>query len=121
VVPDLLREHDHGRYGDPVGYAVALTAPGYTTAAFAARSRPTVSELGRVRLAQEISTVRVLTAQVDGEAPNTAATRYVDVTFLSTQAYRGDGSGRPQRQVWTLRLLRDHAGRWRVDGVPATN
>jgi len=100
---------------------VALTAPGYTTAAFAARNRPTATELARVRLAQEVSTVRVLTARVDGEAPNTAATRYVDVTFLSSQAYRGDGSGRAQRQVWTLRLLRDHAGRWRVDGVPATS
>ncbi len=109
------------RYDDPAGYAVALTAPAYTTAAFAARSRPTATELTRVRLAQEVSTVRVLTARVDGEAPNTSTTRYVDVTFLSTQAYRGDGSGQPQRQVWTLRLLRDHAGRWRVDGVPATS
>jgi len=109
------------RYDDPTGYAGALTAPAYATAAFAARSRPTAAELARVRLAQEVSTVRVLTAQVDGEAPNTAATRYVDVTFLSTQAYRGDGSGQPQRQAWTLRLLRDHTGRWRVDGVPATS
>jgi len=102
------------RYDDPTGYAVALTAPAYTTAAFAARSRPTATELARVRLAQEVSTFRVLTARVDGEAPNTATTRYVDVTFLGTQAYRGDGSGRVQRQVWTLRLLRDHAGRWWV-------
>ncbi len=109
------------RYDDPTGYAAALTAPAYTTAAFAARSRPTATELGWVRLAQEVSTVRVLTARVDGEAPNTAATRYVDVTFLSSQVYRGDGSGRAQRQVWTLRLLRDHAGWWRVDGVPATS
>jgi len=109
------------RYDDPTGYATALTAPAYTTAAFAARSRPTPTELARVRLAQEVSTVRVLTAQVDGEAPNTATTRYVDVTFLSTQAYRGNGSGQAQRQVWTLRLLRDHAGRRRVDGVPATS
>jgi len=108
------------RYDDPTGYAVALTAPGYATAAFAARSRPTATELARLRLAQEVSTAWVLTARVDGEAPNTAATGYVDVTFLGTQAYRGDGSGRAQRQVWTLRLLRDHAGRWRVDGVPAT-
>ena len=38
------------RYDDPTGYAVALTAPGYTTAAFAARSRPTPTELVRVRL-----------------------------------------------------------------------
>jgi len=109
------------RYDDPTGYAVALTAPAYTTAGFAARSRPTASELARVRLAQEVSTVRVLTARVDGEAPNTATTRYVDVTFLSSQAYRGDGSGRAQRQAWTLRLLRNHTGRWRVDGVPATS
>ena len=109
------------RYDDPAGYAVALTAPVYATAAFAARSRPTATELARVRLAQEVSMVRVLTARVDGEAPNTATTRYVDVTFLSTQAYRGDGSGQAQRQVWTLRLLRDHIGRWRVDGVPATS
>ena len=43
------------------------------------------------------------------------------MTFLSTQVYRGDGSGRAQRQVWTLRLLRDPAGQWRVDGVPATS
>jgi len=109
------------RYDDPTGYAVALTAAAYTTAAFAARNRPTPTELARVRLAQEVSTVRVLTAQVDGEAPNTATVRYVDVTFLSTQTYRGDGSGQAQRQVWTLRLLRDRTGRWRVDGVPATS
>ncbi len=126
LVPTVLA-HDYVlarltyRYDDPTGYAGALTAPAYATAAFAARSRPTAAELARVRLAQEVSTVRVLTAQVDGEAPNTAATRYVDVTFLSSQAYRGDGSGRAQRQVWTLRLLRDPAGRWRVDGVPATS
>ncbi len=126
LVPTVLA-HDYVlarltyRYDDPTGYAQALTAPVYTTAAFTARSRPTAAELARVRLAQEVSTVRVLTAQVDGEAPNTAATRYVDVTFLSTQAYRGDGSGQPQRQAWTLRLLRDHTGRWRVDGVPATS
>jgi len=109
------------RYDDPTGYVVALTALGYATAAFAARSRPTADGLARVRLAQEVSTVRVLTARVDGEAPNTATVRYVDVTFLSTQAYRGAGSGRAQRQVWTLRLLRAHTGRWRVDGVPATS
>ena len=109
------------RYNDPTGYAQTLTAPGYATAAFAARSRPTATELARVRLAQEVSTARVLTAQVDGEAPNTSTTRYVDVTFLSTQTYRGDGSGQAQRRVWTLRLLRDPAGRWRVDGVPATS
>jgi len=126
LVPAVLA-HDYVvarltyRYDDPTGYAVALTAPAYATAAFAARSRPTATELARVRLAQEVSTVRVLTAQVDGEAPNTAATRYVDVTFLSSQAYRGDGSGRAQRQAWTLRLLRDHTGRWRIDGVPATS
>ena len=109
------------RYDHPTSYAAALTAPAYTTAAFAARSRPTATELARVRLAQEVSTVRVLTAQVDGEAPNTATTRYIDVTFLGTQAYRGDGSGQAQRRVWTLRLLRGHASRWRVDGVPATS
>ncbi len=126
LVPAVLA-HDYVvarltyRYDDLTGYAVALTAPAYATAAFAARSRPTATELARVWLAQEVSTVRVLTARVDGEAPNTATTRYVDVTFLGTQAYRGDGSGRAQRQVWTLRLLRDHAGRWRVDGVPATS
>jgi len=126
LVPAVLA-HDYVigrltyRYDDPAGYAWALTAPGYTTAAFAARSRPTVSELTRMQRAQEVSTVRVLTTQVDGEAPNTATTRYIDVTFLGTQAYRGDGSGQPQRQAWTLRLLRDPAGRWRVDGVPATS
>ncbi len=126
LVPAVLA-HDYVlarltyRYDDPTGYAVALTAPGYTTAAFAARNRPTATELARVRLAQEVSTVRVLTAQVDGEAPNTATTRYIDVTFLGTQAYRGDGSGQAQRRVWTLRLLRGHASRWRVDGVSATS
>ena len=126
LVPAVLA-HDYVlarltyRYDDPAGYAGALTAPAYTTAAFAARSRPTAPELAQVRLAQEVSTVRVLTAQVDGEAPNTATVRYVDVTFLSTQAYRGAGSGQAQRQVWTLRLLHDPAGRWRVDGAPATS
>ncbi len=126
LVPAVLA-HDYVlvrltyRYNDPTGYAQTLTAPGYATAAFAARSRPTATELARVRLAQEVSTARVLTAQVDGEAPNTSTTRYVDVTFLSTQTYRGDGSGQAQRRVWTLRLLRDPAGRWRVDGVPATS
>jgi len=75
LVPTVLA-HDYVlarltyRYDDPTGYAQALTAPVYTTAAFTARSRPTAAELARVRLAQEVSTVRVLTAQVDGEAPH---------------------------------------------------
>lgn len=121
VASDYVTVRNTYRYDEPAGYAVALTAPAYTTAAFAARSRPSAAELARVRTAQEVSTVRVLTAQVDGEAPNTATSRYVDVAFLNTQAYRGDGSGRPQQELWTLRLLRDHAGRWRVDGVPGTS
>lgn len=108
------------RYDDVAGYSAALTVPGYATAAFAARSRPDAAALTRVRTAREVSTVKVLTVQVDGEAPNTATTRYVQVSFTSTLTYRGDGSGRPQRQVWTLRLVQQPHGRWLVDGIPGT-
>jgi hypothetical protein len=109
------------RFDDPTGYARAVTAPAYTTAAFAARSRPDIAALTRVRSAQEVSTVKVLAVRVDGEAPNTASARYVQVSFTSTLTYRGDGSGRPQRQVWTLRLVQQLKGRWLVDGVPGTS
>jgi hypothetical protein len=108
------------RFDDPAGYARAVLAPAYTTVAFAARSRVDSQAGARLRAAQEVSTVKVLTVRVDGEAPNTASTRYVEVSFISTLAYRGDGSGRPQRQVWTLRLVQQPQGRWRVDGVPGT-
>jgi hypothetical protein len=109
------------RFDDAAGYARAVTAPAYTTAAFAARSRPDIAALTRVRTAQEVSTVKVLAVRVDGEAPNTASARYVQVSFTSTLTYRGDGSGRPQRQVWTLRLVQQLKGRWLVDGVPGTS
>lgn len=109
------------RYDDVAGYSAALTVPGYATAAFAARSRPDAAALTRVRTAREVSTVQVVAVQVDGEAPNTASTRYVEVSLTSTLTYRGDGSGRPQRQVWTLRLVQQPKGRWRVDGVPGTS
>jgi len=108
------------RYDDVAGYSAALTATGRTTTGFAARSRPDAAALARVRMAQEASTVKVLTVRMDGEAPNTATTRYVQVSFTSTLTYRGDGSGRPQRQVWTLRLVQQPHGRWHVDGVPGT-
>jgi hypothetical protein len=108
------------RYNDVAGYSAALTATGWTTTGFAARSRPDAAALARVRMAQEVSTVKVVAVRMDGEAPNTATTRYVQVSFTSTLTYRGDGSGRPQRQVWTLRLVQQPHGRWLVDGVPGT-
>jgi len=108
------------RYDDVTGYVAALTATGWTTTGFAARSRPDAAALARVRMAQEVSVVKVLTVRMDGEAPNTATTRYVQVSFISTLTYRGDGSGRPQRQVWTPRLVQQPHGRWLVDGVPGT-
>jgi len=108
------------RYDNVAGYSAALTATGWTTTRFAARSRPDAAALARVRMAQEVSVVKVLTVRMDGEAPNTATTRYVQVSFTSTLTYRGDGSGRAQRQVWTLRLIQQPHGRWLVDGVPGT-
>lgn len=109
------------RFDDPAGYAWAVTAPAYTTPAFAARSRVDAQAVARLRAAQEVSTVKVLAGRVDGEAPNTASNRYIAVSFTSTSTYHGDGSGRPQRQVWTLRLVQQSQGRWRVDGVPGTS
>ena len=109
------------RWDDPAGYARAVTAAAFSTEAFAARSHPDASALDRLRTAQESSTVRVGAAQVDGEAPNSATVRYVNVAFVSTVTYRGDGSGRPRAEVWDLRLVWTRAGRWRVDGVPSTS
>jgi len=109
------------RFDDAAGYARAVTAPAYTTAAFAARSRVDAQAGARLRAAQEVSTVQVVAVQADGEAPNTASTRYVEVSFTSTLTYSGDGSGRPQRQAWTLRLVQQPKGQWRVDGVPGTS
>lgn len=109
------------RYDDPVGYTAAVTAPALTTAEFAARSRPDAAALQQLRLAREVSTVRVGSAVAAAEAPSTAVTRYVDVAFTGTASYRGASSDTPVAHVWTLRLVRDPTGRWRVDAVVSTD
>lgn len=109
------------RYDDPTGHTTAVTAPAYTTRAFAARSQPTGAALSRQRTSQEVSTVRVGAAEVEGEAPNTARTRYVSVELTTIVSYRGDGSSRPQDEVWTLRLVQTPAQQWRVDAVLSTS
>lgn len=108
------------RYDDPAGYQAALTAPAVTTPEFAARSQPTEQDLGRLRTAQEVSTVDVGAVTPAEEAPSTATTQYLDVAATQTLTYLGAGSGAPQAGVWTLRLMLDPAGTWRVDAVMST-
>ncbi len=107
------------RFDDPAGYTAALTAPSLTTPAFAARSKPSASALARVATAQETSTVQVGGAELEGEAPNSASSRYVVVAAAVTTAYRGGGATAPAE--WTLRLLQASPGQWRVDGVLSTD
>lgn len=109
------------RYDDPAGYAAAVTAPAYTTPALAARSRPTSDERRRLQAAQEVSAVRVHAAEVAVEAPNTAAARFVSVAFTATVSYRGAETGRPSKQVWTLRMSQTRDQGWRVDAVLSTD
>ena len=108
------------RVDDPAGYTAALTAPSLTTPAFAARSMPSASALARVTTAQETSTVKVDGAELEGEAPNSASSRYVVVAAAVTTAYRG-GGGATAPAEWTLRLLQAPPGQWRVDGVLSTD
>lgn len=103
------------RLDDPAGYTAALTSPAFTTAAFAARSVPSASALGRLTGSQETSAVEVGGAELAGEAPNTASTRYVVVTCSVTTTYRGGGD--TTDAAWTVRLQQAAPGQWRVDGV----
>jgi hypothetical protein len=105
------------RYDDPDGYRAAMTAPVFTTPAFAARSRPPAAALTRLATAQETSQVRVAGARLEGEAPHTPTTRYVHVTGAITVTYRGHGTGRAEPVEWTLRLVQTPGKQWRVDGV----
>ena len=107
------------RFDDPAGYAAALTAPAFTTAAFAARSIPSAAALGRLATSQETSAVEVGGTELAGEAPHSDSTRYVVVTCTVTTAYRGGGDTTPA--AWTVRLLQVTAGQWRVDGVLSTD
>ena len=107
------------RFDDLPAYRAALTAPAFTTPAFAARSEPSGAALAQVQTAQETSTVQVGAAELEGEAPNTPTTRYVSVPCTTTTTYRGGGGTAPAR--WTLRLLQAPAGQWRVDGVLSTS
>jgi hypothetical protein len=106
------------RYDDPVYYVNALTAPAFTTPAFAARSRPSEAALTRLAAAQEASSVVVDVTELESEAPNSETTRYVAVASTTTTSYRGGGGTQPA--VWTLRLVQAPAGQWRVDGVLST-
>lgn len=107
------------RFDAPAGYTAALTAPAFTTPAFAARSTPSAAALARLATAQETSAVQVVGAELEGEAPNSDTTRYVAVICTVTTAYRGGGSTAPA--AWTLRLLQAPPGQWRVDGVLSTD
>lgn len=106
------------RYDDPAGYRQAVTAPAFTTPAFAARSQPTAVALSRLATAQEISAVQVGAAELADEAPHSATTRYVVVHCTTTTAYRGGGG--TAAEAWTVRLLQAPPGQWRVDGVLST-
>jgi hypothetical protein len=107
------------RFDHPAGYTAALTAPAFTTAAFAARSRPSATALARLATSRETSAVQVAGAELAGEAPNSASTRYVVVTCTVTTTYRGGDDTAPA--AWTLRLVQEPAGQWRVDGVLSTD
>lgn len=111
----------HYRFDDPAGWVAALTAPAYTTAAFAAASRPSAQALRRVQISQDISSATINSATIDEEAPHTATSVEVLVDFTNTLTYRGAGSGQPLHQMWLLRETLTSTGQWRVDGVPASN
>ncbi len=106
------------RYDDPAGYREDLTAPAFTTPAFAARSQPSAAALTRLAAAQEASSVVVGAAELESEAPNSETTKYVAVASTTTTSYRGGGGTQPAN--WTLRLTRAPEGQWRVDGVLST-
>ena len=103
------------RFDDPAGYTAALTSPAFTTAAFAARSKPSAAALAQLVSSQETSAAVILGALPEVEAPSTTSTRYVVVTCTVTTTYRG---GRDSRAAdGGLRLRRVAPARWRVDGV----
>lgn len=107
------------RYDDPAGYHRALTAPAFTTPAFAARSEPSAAALARLATAQEAAAVQVGAAELASEAPNSDTARYVVVTCTVTTSYRGGGGA--ELAAWTVRLVPAPAGQWRVDGVLSTD
>ncbi len=107
------------RYDDPAGYRQAVTAPAFTTPAFAARSRPSAAALARLATAQETSAVQVGAAELADEAPHSATTRYVVVHCTTTTTYRGGGG--TTAAAWTVRLVHAPPGQWRVDGVLSTD
>ena len=107
------------RFDDPAGYTAALTAPAFTSTAFATRSTPSPAALARLATFQETSAVQLAGAELEGEAPNSASTRYVVVTCTVTTTYRGGGDTTPA--AWTLRLVQAAPGQWRVDGVLSTD
>ena len=107
------------RFDDVPAYRTALTAPAFTTRAFAARSEPSSPALAQLQTAQETSTVRVGPPALADEAPHTLTTQYVTVPCTTTTTYRGGGGTAPA--TWTLRLLQASAGQWRVDGVLSTS
>lgn len=106
------------RFDDLPAYRVALTAPAFTTPAFAARSQPSSPALAQLQTVQETSAVRVGAPALADEAPHTLTTQYVTVPCTTTTTYRGGGGTAPA--AWTLRLLQAPPGQWRVDGVLST-
>ncbi len=105
------------RFDDPAGYIAAVTAPAYTTLAFAQRSAPTAAEASRIAVAQQAGTIKIGKAGVSDEAPATPSTSYVTVACTVTTTYRG---GDTTPADWTLRLVLAN-GQWRVDGVLSTD
>lgn len=118
VAAGYLRQRLTYRFDNPAGYRSAVTAPAFTTPAFAARSEPDSAALTRLETAQETSTVEVGDAELAHEAPHTATTAYVEVACTTTVTYRGGGG--TTAATWTLRLVQAPVGQWRVDGVLST-
>jgi hypothetical protein len=106
------------RSDDPTGYRAAVTAPRLATSALAARSQPNTMTMARLAESGEVSTVRVGTAELETEAPNDNATKYVTVSCTVTTTYRGGSATTPA--AWSLRLLQVSPAHWRVDGVLST-
>ena len=119
VAAGYLRQRLTYRFDDLAGYRAALTAPAFTTPTFAARSEPNGPALDRLKTAEETSTVQVGAAELAHEAPHTATTTYVDVACTTNGTYRGGGAS--TAATWTLRLVQQPVGQWRVDGVLSTS
>ena len=119
VAAGYLRQRLTYRFDDLAGYRAALKAPAFTTPTFAARSEPNGPALDRLKTAEETSTVQVGAAELAHEAPHTATTTYVDVACTTNVTYRGGGAS--TAATWTLRLVQQPVGQWRVDGVLSTS